>query len=629
MDILFYDYETRWSRKEGHSVGKQNPVEYVMDSRTEVQVLTFAWNNDPVGVIIGENMIGNWFGLNEKRIANSMMVAHNGNGFDHMITQWRFGIKPMMWGDTLCMGKPLFGKTAGGSLKALAEELKVGKKGSLEATNTEGLYVKEWTSAQRESVKDYAKIDTELCRAIFKKMLPHTPIHEMKLIDLTARMAVDPGFEVDTKLLESALVEERARKQDALRSIANILEIDDLEIMQKALMSNAQFSDLLNRLGVETPRKISITTGKETYALAKTDAAFLALQEHENPMVAAAADARLGAKSTILESRLETFLTMANFAGGKMPVGLNYWGASTGRWSGGFKANQQNLPRVDPKEPKPSDALRRSLRAPAGHKVVVADLSGIELRVNHFLWKVEESINLYMDDPEADLYKAFASKLYHIPVEDVTKPQRQFAKMCQLGLGYGMFHHKFRITAQQEGVNLSTEEAAKAVQTWRDVYKDIVEGWNQCEQALSKIHYGIEGNIDPWGLCQTGQDIVHTPGSCLRFPLLRNKLDPESKKKFWVYGKDQHIRKIYGSHMDENIVQHLARNIIAGQMLQIAEVYPIHLTVHDEIVCVVPERQAKDCLYDMLNTMKTAPKWWPEIVLWAEGDIGDTYADCK
>lgn len=629
MDIYFIDYETRWSRKEGHSVGKQNPVEYVMDERTEIQVLSVAKNNGPVDVILGENMIANWFAINEDNIKKSMVVSHNGNGFDHMITAWRFGIRPMMWGDTLCMGKPLYGKTAGGSLKALAEELKVGKKGSLDATNTEGLYVREWTPDQKKAVAVYAKDDTELCRAIFKKMLPHTPIHEMKLIDLTARMVVDPGFEVDTDLLRSALVEEQERKLTALKSIANILGVEDLEQMQKSLMSNAQFSDLLARLGVETPKKISITTGKETYALAKTDAAFLALQEHENPMVAAAADARLGAKSTILESRLETFLTMAEFAGGMMPVGLNYWGASTGRWSGGFKANQQNLPRVDPRDPKPSDVLRRALRAPIGHKVVVADLSGIELRVNHFLWKVEESINLYMEDAEADLYKAFAAKLYNISVGEVTKPQRQFAKMCQLGLGYGMSHAKFRITAKQEGVDLSAREAESAVATWREVYEDIVDGWSRCEQALHKINRGLDWEIDPWEMCRTGKDIVYTPESCLRYPLLRNELDKDSGKKFWNYGSGRHVRKIYGSHMDENIVQHLARNVIAGHMLTLAEEYPVHLTVHDELVSVVPEHKAKDCLNDMLTVMKTAPSWWPEIVLWAEGDIGDTYADCK
>ena len=67
--------------------------------------------------------------------------------------------------------------------------------------------------------------------------------------------------------------------------------------------------------------------------------------------------------------------------------------------------------------------------APAGCKIVVADLSGIELRVNHFLWQVPSSMQMYKDDPEkADLYRDFASKLYDIPPDQVSKQQRQVGK---------------------------------------------------------------------------------------------------------------------------------------------------------------------------------------------------------
>jgi len=51
---------------------------------------------------------------------------------------------------------------------------------------------------------------------------------------------------------------------------------------------------------------------------------------------------------------------------------------------------------------------------------VVADLSGIELRVNHFLWKVPSSMELFQQDREnADLYKDFASTLYEVDDKNV------------------------------------------------------------------------------------------------------------------------------------------------------------------------------------------------------------------
>ena len=633
MRLFWYDYETFWDRKTKHSLTHVHPVEYVMTPKTEIQVLTGCFDNGPVITVIGENKIREFF--DSQRWDDTFMVAHNGNLFDHMITAWRFGIKPAMWGDTLAIGAPIFGMTAGGSLKKMAEALNVGKKGSLEATQTEGLYVKDWTPAMVDAIQTYAGQDTLLCRAIFRKLYPQTSMRELRLIDLTCRMLVDPGFDCDLPALKQALIEEQERKLNALKSIANVMGVTDIDVMQKSLMSNPQFADLLARFDVDCPKKISPTTGRETLALAKTDQAFLDLLEHDNPIIAAAAQARLGAKSTILESRIKTFITMAEqHPANKMPIALNYWGASTGRWSGAMKANQQNLPRI-PRDKtgqiidKPTNILRLSLVAPRGHKVVVADLSGIELRVNHTLWKVADSMALYAEDPEADLYKSFAAKLYNKPKADVTKDERQFAKLCQLGLGYGMSAGKFRLTAHQQGVVLSQEEAEHAVATWREFYFDIVQGWNRCGDAIKCMARGTYLEIDPWGHCKTDKEIIHTPHSCLRYPDLRQEKDTETGKSNWVYGQGRNKRKIYGALGVENLVQHLARTILSEQMLAISKQLPVSLSVHDEVVCIVPNHQAEDALQFMLDTMKTPPKWWPEIVLWAEGDIADSYGQAK
>ncbi len=633
MRIAFADFETWWDRKTRHSLTHLHPIEYVMSPATELQVLTACFDNGPVTTVIGEGPIQAW--CNAQDWSDTLLVAHNGNLFDHMIFRWRLGVQPAMWGDTLAMGAPVFGLTAGGSLKKMAEALNVGQKGSLDATQTEGVYVKDWTPEMRDAIQRYAGQDTLLCRAIFRKLYPETPTHELRLIDLTCRMLVDPGFDCDRPALHQALAEEQERKLNALKSIANVMGASDLDTMQKSLMSNPQFASLLARLDVECPKKISPTTGRETLALAKTDPAFLDLLEHDNPIVAAAAQARLGTKSTLLESRIKTFLTMADHhPTGKMPIALSYWGASTGRWSGAMKANQQNLPRV-PRDKdgslidKPTNALRLSLIAPPGHKVVVADLSGIELRINHFLWQVEDSMALYAEDPEADLYKSFAAKLYGKPKADITKDERQFAKLCQLGLGYGMSAAKFRLTAHQQGVTLTPEAAEHAVATWREFYFNIVQGWSRCGDAIKSMARGTYLEIDPWQHCKTGKDTIHTPHSRLRYPDLRREEDKETGRSNWVYGQGRNRRKLYGALGVENLVQHLARTLMAEQMLAISKELPIALSVHDEVVCVVPEHKAKDVLHFMLGTMKTSPLWWPELVLWAEGDIADSYGQAK
>src|SRR5690606_14617050 len=137
-----------------------------------------------------------------------------------------------------------------------------------------------------------------------------------------------------------------------------------------ALTSNDRFAELLRSLGVEPPTKISPVTGKVTYAFAKSDPAFLDLQEHEDPAVQVVVAARLGHKTTLEESRCERFLKLGQlqWPDGRapcMPIPLRYSGAHTHRLSGDWKLNLQNLPR--------GGNLRRALIAPAGHKVVAVD----------------------------------------------------------------------------------------------------------------------------------------------------------------------------------------------------------------------------------------------------------------
>jgi len=431
MQIVYLDFETFWSKD--HSLTKMHPVEYVMHPETEIQSVAVKEGNDgETFVLFGEDEIKVW--VDHTDFSNTMLVGHNMAGFDAMICAWRFGIRPKAWGCTLAIARALgYAKTGGLSLKKVAEDLGLGPKLDLEATNTKGKKLVDFTYEEIEAMRKYNVIDTELCGGIFRKLAPQLGVRELKLIDMTIRMLVEPQFELDFKLLEDTLEKIQDEQEETLLKVAEALmpevaggmkEVDLIEESKKILASAPKFAKFLESKGVPVPMKESPSNPeKQIPALAKTDEEFLALQEHENIEIAAAASARLGVKSTILESRIEQFLRCGRACPRGMPIALNYYGAdNTGRWSGTMKMNQQNLPRVNPKDSKPSDALRKCLRAPEGYKVVVADLSGIELRVNHFLWKEPESMRLFNQDPhKADLYKDFASKLYLKDWDDVNK----------------------------------------------------------------------------------------------------------------------------------------------------------------------------------------------------------------
>lgn len=638
MKICTVDLETYWDTH--HSLSKMSPIAYCMHPETEIISCGFKFGNEPTTIVFGEDNVKEFAA--DVDWSQYLVVGHNLSGFDAMILAWRMGINPRMWGCTLAMSRPIHAKDAGGSLAKLVAHYELGVKDQSALIATKGKHLADFTEIEIDNMGTYNAADVDQCYELFKILYKETPKSEMKLIDMTIRMLVEPQFECDSSLLYKTLVEEGERMRALLLDASKTMDvydplIDDEEnvaAVLKVLASAPKFATFLRSVGVEVPTKVSGRTGKDIPALAKTDEDFIALQEHENPIVATAAAARLDAKSTILQTRIQAFIDAASaHPQGKVPIPLKYYGAdTTGRWSG-WGYNPQNLPRIIPYNPRPSDALRRSLVAPPGHKVVVADLSGIELRVNHFLWQVPSSMEMFQADPEkADLYKDFASKLYDVPFDEVTKEQRQVGKVAHLGLGFGAGYKTFQKVAKLVGgVDITESESEDIVNKWRGEYYEITAGWRTCHNMLPTILRGATGNaVDPWGMVVPTPDGLKTPKGIIRYPDLRTERNEEGRMEF-VYGHGRNKARIYAGKIDENIVQHLARCVVADNALAVKKETGRNpaLMVHDELVYVVPEAEAEGLLDVVQQTMRTPPIWWPELITWSEGDIADTYGDAK
>ena len=346
MRICYADFESYWSTT--HSLTKMNAIDYVMHPDTEIISLAAKFDDGETHCVFGEDKIANL--LSRIDWSDVMLVGHNMSGFDAMIFAWRFGVKPKLWGCTLAMARPLFQTTVGLSLKKVAAALGVGTKGDIEATNTKGKHLKDFTPEEVAAMEEYNKLDVELCAGVFKELAPHTTRQEIQLIDATTRMLVEPEFDLDVDLLEKTLTEEQKNKELMLLDIATMTgayvpgmeDADVADAVKKVLASAPKFAALLRDLGVEPPVKPSPTNPKKNvYALAKTDEAFLQLQDHADPIVAATARARLGVKSTLLESRITQFLAAGTALNNKMPIFLNYYAATTGRWGGCLVADTE------------------------------------------------------------------------------------------------------------------------------------------------------------------------------------------------------------------------------------------------------------------------------------------------
>ena len=634
MTPITLDFETYWSAK--HQISKMTNIEYVMHPETEIISCAIKRVEKPTKVLFGYDDIAREFNDIERTLgwSNVIAVAHNMSEFDALILSWLFGITPRMWACTLSMARPWHWES-GLSLRKLVQLYGIGVKDDTALRLTMGKHLKDFTPQEIEAMAMYNCADTDQCFSLFRQLLPKTSPDEMKLIDITIRMLVAPQFVADRELLTKSLAQVRANHEVLLLSIADIVCVDACATsavadVKSKLRSATTFTHVLMSLGVPIPVKRSKTTGKSIPALAKTDEAFVALLEHADERVRAVTEARLNAKSTLLESRLATTTRIAATMNGAMPVPLRYSGATTtGRWSGS-QWNPQNLPRVDKRAPRLSDALRKSLCAPPGHVVIVADLSAIELRVNHTLWKEPDSMARF-DRGDADLYKAFAARLYSKNEADVTPDERQMGKVAQLGLGFGASAATFRSIALSLGdIDIPDDASEHVVHSWRGTYTNIVAGWRRCGQALRMMYNNHAMEVDPWGMVTTVAHGLRLPsGRHIRYPALRWIEFADGTHKL-VYGGARYST-IYSSKVDENIVQALSRDIFAGHVLKFVDAtgYGPALLCHDELVAIVPEGRADATLTILSEIMREPPSWWPELKLNAENGVGLTYGDAK
>jgi DNA polymerase I-like protein with 3'-5' exonuclease and polymerase domains len=373
--------------------------------------------------------------------------------------------------------------------------------------------------------------------------------------------------------------------------------------------------------------KVSPRTGKETYALAKNDEGFIALTEHEDTFIQHLCSVRLGTKSTIEESRIQRFIDVAARNGNRMPVPLKYYGAHTGRWAGSDKINFQNLPSRDKKK----KALKNAVVAPDGYVVINSDSSQIEARI--LVWLAGQTDVVQMFAEGRDVYSEFATKVYNRKISKADPIERFVGKTCILGLGYGTGAAKLQHTlkTQPPGAVIELDEAKRIVNIYRDENDKIPDLWSECDGVLSDIASWVPGK-EPYHIgvqkcvLATPDGIRLPSGFYIRYPEL--KLDTSEDKSRMVYESRKGPVNIWGGGVVENIVQGLARCVVAEQMLMIGERYRPALTVHDSVVCIAPEDEAEEAMEFIVQCMNTQPEWAKGLPITCEAKFAKSYGEC-
>ena len=603
MDLITIDFETYYDKD--YSLKKVTTEEYVRSQDFEVIGLGIKLNNEPTEWASGTHKQVKEY-LHTFPWKTSMVLAHN-TMFDGAILNWQFDVKPKAYTDTLCISRALNGVEVSNSLDALAKRYDVGVKGK-EVLNTIGKRREEFTEEELSKFGDYCVNDVELTHKLFLKMATKFPKKELKLIDLSLRMFVEPMLDLDLIWLENHLMETRQRKEKLLLNAG---------CSKEDLMSNPKFAELLKGLGVEPPTKISPTTGQETLAFSKSDEGFKALETHPDERVQNLVSARLGNKSTLEETRTQRFIDIAKR--GLLPVPIRYYSAHTGRWGGDDKINLQNLPSRGINGNK----LKSCILPPTGHTLIDADSSQIEARVLAWLAGQNDLTDAFKKGE--DVYKKMASAIYGVAEQDVTKDQRFVGKTTILGAGYGMGAVKFQSQLQTFGFEMDINEARRVIRIYRDTNYKINELWKSAQQFL------ISGDASPFGkhgvLNFKGLDIILPSGLSIRYDDLKHEQGEKGLEFF--YKTRRGYTRIYGGKIIENVCQAIARCIIGEQMLRIAKRYKVVLTVHDSIATCVKDEEVEEAQAYIEECMRWTPEWAEGLPVDCESGKGKSYGDCE
>lgn len=447
-------------------------------------------------------------------------------------------------------------------------------------------------------ISRYAGRDALACLALWNHLERHWPAHERQLFDLTSEMGRH-GVAVAWEYVRAKRAELEALEGD----LADALP-------WKPATSTNQFAKACERIGVPQPPSTS-----------NADPGFLRwLKAHIDSDAATWVRHMQRVRSANRTARVLEAMEARRMPSGRMAYELKYFGASTGRWSGGGGLNLQNLNR---KTAEGVD-LRQAIIAPPGHVLAVIDYSQIESRVLLFLAGDTEALKLFSDNPDADAYEIHARRTMGYAESEPLKAWcdrtgsnlRQLAKARVLGLGFGCGWRKFidvaRVMARLE---LGEEESKRVVDDFRRSNPLIVSLWKRLHDACAAHdggHYAL-------------------PLPCTqRIPTLKRLLfyrDVAVRKDditATVAGDRVHI---YGGLLAENWTQATARDVLASAWLRCSQAgfLPV-LSVHDELVFELPEASAEPDLARITGIMETPVAWAPHLPLKVDGKLMPYYA---
>ena len=477
-----------------------------------------------------------------------------------------------------------------------------------------GEVLKKYEEFKKYCIND-VKVERSIRKILEKVKLPES---EQKLWQLDQEIN-DRGVLVDSKLLNNAIYYDNYFKNILIEKLKTITNINNPK-------SNNQMKDYLNSLGLN----VNSLSKESVESLLNSD------EVKKNPHYEKIKEV-LHLRKMLNKTSTKKYESMKRcMCDDERIRGLfQFYGANrTGRWAGRL-VQVQNLPqnkinnleqvrekiRNDiikdfPSRKKEfnknlnlnlynnenlssllSQLIRTTFIPKKNHRFIIADFSAIEARIIAYLSNEKWRIDVF--NTHGKIYEASASKMFKVDINEITKESelRQKGKIAELALGYQGGVGAL-VSMGAYNMNLCESELIEIVKAFRSSNPNIVKLWNNAQKAFieavknkSVVH--IDKNIS---FIYEGNILFIKLPSGRRLSYIRPKIDYDNifNKYIITYeGIDPTTKKskrltTYGGKLVENIVQAIARDVLAEAMMNLRNKgFNIVMHVHDEIVLEV------------------------------------------
>ena len=253
---------------------------------------------------------------------------------------------------------------------------------------------------------------------------------------------------------------------------------EDIEVIKQEIYKLAGEEFNINstlQLGNILFEKLKLPVYKKTKKGYSTDVDILEKLKPEHPIIEKILEYRGFMK--LNSTYIEGLIVYINEYTHKIHSYFHQTITATGRISS-TEPNLQNIPT----RAEQGKQIKKAFKAQEGNIFIDADYSQIELRILAHISNDTNMREAFLN--EEDIHKQVASKVFNVPIEEVTKEQRTAAKAVNFGIVYGISGFGL---AEQLGI--SRKKAEQYIEQYLEKYKGVKEFMDRIVEKAKEQGY--------------------------------------------------------------------------------------------------------------------------------------------